>query len=179
MSLSSEGTPEMVAFEQLVEEYADRVYGIALRITGSPADAEDVMQDAFLQAFRSWDTYRREAAPFTWLYRITVNAALMRLRAQHPVELLSERSEAEDVVDWSADAAQAALRGELHQQLEAAIVRLPAELRVVVILRDVENLSTAETAAALELTEAAVKSRLHRARTTLRAHLGDLYSGDR
>jgi RNA polymerase sigma-70 factor (ECF subfamily) len=179
MSLSSEGTPEMVAFEQLVEEYSDRVYGIALRITGSPSDAEDVMQDAFLQAFRSWDSYRRDAAPFTWLYRITVNAALMRVRARRPIELLSERADTEDVVDWTADAAQAALRGELQQQLEAAIVRLPEELRVVVILRDVENLSTAETAAALDLTEAAVKSRLHRARATLRSHLGDLYSGDR
>ena len=106
MSLSSEGTPEMVAFEQLVEEYGDRVYGIALRITGSASDAEDVMQDAFLQAFRSWDSYRRDAAPFTWLYRITVNAALMRVRARRPIELLSERSDTEDIVDWTADAAQ-------------------------------------------------------------------------
>lgn len=179
MSLSSEGTPEMVAFEQLVEEYGDRVYGIALRITGSSADAEDVMQDAFLQAFRSWESYRRDAAPFTWLYRITVNAALTRLRSRRPLELLSERSDAEEIVDWTADAAQAALRGELQQQLESAITRLPEDLRVVLILRDVENLSTAETAAALDLTEAAVKSRLHRARSTLRAHLGDLYRADR
>ena len=179
MSLSSEGTPEMVAFEQLVEEYGDRVYGIALRITGSPTDAEDVMQDAFLQAFRSWESYRHDAAPFTWLYRITVNAALMRLRARRPTDLLSERPETDEIVDWTADAAQAALRGELQQQLESAITRLPEQLRVVLILRDVENLSTAETAAALDLTEAAVKSRLHRARSTLRGHLGDLYSRDR
>ena len=178
MSLSSEGTPEMVAFEQLVEEYGDRVYGIALRITGSPTDAEDVMQDAFLQAFRSWESYRREAAPFTWLYRITVNAALMRLRAGRPTDMLSERPETDEIVDWTADAAQAALRGELQQQLESAITRLPEALRVVLILRDVENLSTAETAAATGLTEAAVKSRLHRARMVMRAHLGDLYSRD-
>jgi RNA polymerase sigma-70 factor (ECF subfamily) len=178
MSLSSEGTPEMVAFEQLVEEYGDRVYGIALRITGSPADAEEVMQDAFLQAFRSWESYRRDAAPFTWLYRITVNAALMRVRARRPSDVLSERPESEEIVDWTADAAQAALRGELQQELEAGIVRLPEDLRVVLILRDVEGLSTAETAAALDLTEAAVKSRLHRARVALRSHLGDLYRAD-
>jgi RNA polymerase sigma-70 factor (ECF subfamily) len=179
MSLSSEGTPDPVAFEQLVEEYGDRVYGIALRITGSPTDAEDVMQDAFLQAFRSWESYRGEAAPFTWLYRITVNAALMRARKSRSTDQLSERVESDEIVDWTADAAQAALRGELHQELEAAIVRLPEELRTVLILRDVENLSTAETAAALDLTEAAVKSRLHRARITMRAHLGDLYSSER
>ena len=63
MSLSSEGTPDLVAFEQLVAEYGDRVYGIALRVTGSPSDAEDVMQDAFLQAFRSWSTFRGEVGP--------------------------------------------------------------------------------------------------------------------
>ena len=179
MSLSSEGTPDLVAFEQLVAEYGDRVYGIALRITGSPSDAEEVMQEAFLQAFRSWASYRAEAAPTTWLYRIAVNAALMRVRARRPVELLSERPDTLEIVDWTADAAQAALRGELHQQLESAITRLPDELRVVLILRDVEGLSTAEAAAALELTEAAVKSRLHRARAVLRRHLGDLLSGDR
>jgi RNA polymerase sigma-70 factor (ECF subfamily) len=178
MSLSSEGTPEMVAFEQLVEEYGDRVYGIALRITGSPADAEEVMQDAFLQAFRSWESYRRDAAPFTWLYRITVNAALMRVRARRPADVLSERPDSEEIVDWTADAAQAALRGELQQQLEDGIRRLPDDLRVVLILRDVEGLSTAETADALTLSEAAVKSRLHRARLTLRSHLGDVLGND-
>ena len=74
MSLSSEGTPDLVAFEQLVAEYGDRVFGIALRMTGSLSDAEDVMQDAFLLAFRSWPSFRGEAAPTTWLYRITVPA---------------------------------------------------------------------------------------------------------
>ena len=178
MSLSSEGTPELVAFEQLVAEYGDRVYGIALRVTGSSSDAEEVMQEAFLQAFRSWSTYRGEAAPTTWLYRIAVNAALMRVRARHPVELLSDQPASLDVADWSADAEQAVLRGELHQQLEAGLVRLPEELRVTLILRDVEGLSTSETAATLEITEAAVKSRLHRARALLRQYLTGLLSPD-
>lgn len=174
MSLSSEGTPELVAFEQLVEEYGDRVYGIALRVTGSPPDAEEVMQEAFLQAFRSWSAYRAEAAPTTWLYRIAVNAALMRVRARRPVELLSEQPESLDVADWSASTEQLVLQGEIQQQIEAGLVRLPEELRVTLILRDVEGLSTAETAATLEISEAAVKSRLHRARAMLRRYLADL-----
>jgi RNA polymerase sigma-70 factor, ECF subfamily len=179
MSLSSEGTPELVAFEQLVAEYGDRVYGIALRVTGSPSDAEEVMQEAFLQAFRSWSTYRGEAAPTTWLYRIAVNAALMRVRARRQVELLSEQPESLDVVDWSADAEQAVLRGELQQQVEAGLVRLPEDLRVTLILRDVEGLSTSETAGTLEITEAAVKSRLHRARALLRQYLTEVLGTDR
>jgi len=178
MSLSSEGTPDLVAFEQLVAEYGDRVYGIALRVTGSSSDAEDVMQEAFLQAFRSWSTFRGEAAPTTWLYRIAVNAALMRVRARRPEDLLSERDEGAEVVDWTADAAQAVLRGELHERLEVGITRLPEDLRVVLVLRDVEGLSTAETSAALEVSEAAVKSRLHRARVLLRQYLADLFARD-
>lgn len=178
MSLSSEGTPDLVAFEQLVAEYGDRVFGIALRVTGSPSDAEEVMQEAFLLAFRSWSTFRGESAPTTWLYRIAVNAALTRVRARHDVELLSEHDESVEVADWSADAVQAVLRGELREQIEAGITRLPEELRVTLVLRDVEGLSTAETAAALELSEGAVKSRLHRARALLRDYLGDLLARD-
>src|SRR4051794_28708376 len=101
MSLSSEGTPELVAFEQLVAEYGDRVYGIALRVTGSPSDAEDVMQEAFLQAFRSWSTFRHDAAPTTWLYRIAVNAALMRVRSRRSIEILTEQPDSLDIADWS------------------------------------------------------------------------------
>lgn len=176
MSLSSEGTPDIVAFEQLVAEYEDRVYGIALRITGSPTDAEDAMQDAFMQAFRAWDTFRGASSPTTWLYRIAVNAARMRVRSRRPVEPLPEHGNSSEYVDWSADTLQAVLRGELHQQLEAAIVRLPEDLRVVLILRDIESRSTSETADILDLSEAAVKSRLHRARVSLRDHLGEVFS---
>ena len=171
MSLSSEGTPDMVAFEQLVEEYGDRVYGIALRITGSPSDAEDAMQDAFLSAFKGWDDFRGDASPTTWLYRIAVNAALQRVRRRPDDELVERDEEAAQIVDWTGDAALAAVRAELHGQLEQAIALLPPELQVPLVLRDIEGLSTAETAAVMELTEAAVKSRLHRARAVLRRHL--------
>ena len=173
MSLSSEGTPDMVAFEQLVEEYGERVYGIALRITGSPSDAEDAMQDAFLSAFKAWEGFRGQSSPTTWLYRIAVNAALQRVR-RRPDDVLVERDEeAAQIVDWTGDVAAAAARAELHTQLEQAIALLPADLQVPLVLRDIEGLSTAETAAVLELTEAAVKSRLHRARAILRRQLQD------
>jgi RNA polymerase sigma-70 factor (ECF subfamily) len=179
MSLSSEGTPDLVAFEQLVAEYQDRVYGIALRITGSPSEAEDVMQDAFLNAFRAWSTFKGESAPTTWLYRIAVNAALKRRRSRHDIEYLSEQDVAdEDVADWSGDVVQAAMQREVHQRLEDGIARLPEDLRITLVLRDVEGLSTSETSAVLGVGEAAVKSRLHRARVLLRRHLGDLF-GDR
>ena len=171
MSLSSEGTPDMVAFEQLVEEYGERVYGIALRITGSPSDAEDAMQDAFLSAFKAWDGFRAESSPTTWLYRIAVNAALQRVRRRPDDYLVERDEEAAQIVDWTGDAAFAAVRAELHTQLEQAIALLPPDLQVALVLRDVEGLSTAEAAAVMELTEAAVKSRLHRARAVLRRHL--------
>jgi RNA polymerase sigma-70 factor (ECF subfamily) len=177
MSLSSEGTPDLVAFEQLVAEYQDRVYGIALRITGSPIEAEDVMQDAFLDAFRAWPAFRGESAPTTWLYRIAVNAALKRRRSVHDVEYLSEQDESdEEIADWSGDVVQAAMQREVEQRLEHGIARLPEDLRVTLILRDVEGLSTAETSTVLAISEANVKSRLHRARVLLRRHLGDLFS---
>ncbi|MCC6174675.1 MAG: sigma-70 family RNA polymerase sigma factor [Chloroflexi bacterium] len=177
MSLSSEGTPPPVAFEQLVEEYGDRVYGIALRMTGSPSEAEDVMQDAFLSAFRAWAEFRHESSPRTWLYRIVVNAALQRLRGRRPTELLpAGEPEYDPSADWSGDLAQAVVRGEIQERLEASISALPEDLRVTLVLRDIEGLSTAETAATLEISEAAVKSRLHRARLALRQALARYFA---
>jgi RNA polymerase sigma-70 factor (ECF subfamily) len=177
MSLSSEGTPKLVAFEQLVEEYGDRVYGIALRITGSPVEAEDAMQDAFLSAFRGWSGFRAESSPTTWLYRIAVNAALQRVRARHPLDSLSEQDDdSEDIRDWTGEVPDAAVRAELNAEIERAIVTLPTDLRVVLVLRDVEGLSTSEAASVLDLTDAAVKSRLHRARAILRRVLQDYLS---
>ena len=175
MSLSPEGTPDLVAFEQLVQEYGDRVYGIALRITGSPTDAEDAMQDAFLSALRAWPSFRAEASPSTWLYRIAINASLQKVRARQPVEYLTEDEADAPIRDWTADVPHAAARAELYAELERGIGLLPDELRVALVLRDVEGLSTSEAAAAMELTEAAVKSRLHRARMLMRRFLQEYF----
>src|SRR6478672_3648805 len=82
--------PDRGAFERLVEEYADRIYNVALRITGHRADAEDAMQEAFLSAYRAWPTFRGESSPTTWLYRIAVNAALTRVRLRRPIDYLTD-----------------------------------------------------------------------------------------
>lgn len=160
------------AFEALVEDYLDRLYRAALRITGSPQDAEDALQDALLSAYQHWGEFRHASAGGTWLYRITVNAALGRSRRRRPEEYLSDDGyDQAQVVDWSEDLARRVETAELRAILEEGILRLPEDFRVALVLRDVEGLSTAEAAAILELTEAAVKSRLHRARVLLRQHV--------
>ena len=166
--------PDPAAFELIVEEYADRIYNVALRITHSPQDAEDVMQDACLAAFRNWSTFRGEAARTTWLYRIAVNAALARVRRRHEdLPLEHTGYEATRIANWSPDLGRQLENDELRAALVSALGRLPTDLRVVVVLRDVDGLSSAEVAAVLDLSDAAVKSRLHRARVLLRQHLAD------
>jgi RNA polymerase sigma-70 factor (ECF subfamily) len=169
-----EGSTNLGDFELLVDEYSDRVYAAALRITGLPADAEDVLQETFLQAYTHRASFRGEASPATWLYRIAVNAALARIRQRQPGVYLDETGyETPPVVDWSNDLMRRVEAAELREQLETGISRLPDEFRVVVVLRDAEGLSTAEVARILELSEAAVKSRLHRGRVLLRQFLAD------
>lgn len=159
-------------FEGLVAEYADRLYSVAFRITGSHEEAEDATQDTFLAAFRQRATFRGEADVATWLFRIAVNAALQRVRGRRPVEYLTATGYgSQAVVDWSDDLSRRVETTELRAKIEAGIGLLPEDSRVVLILRDVEQLSTAETAHILDLSEPAVKSRLHRARVLLRQYL--------
>ena len=161
-------------FEELIELHADRVYSMALRITGSPEEAADAVQDAFLSAYEHRDSFRAEAAAATWLYRIAVNAALQRVRALRPTEYLEVTGgEGAEIVDWSEDVARRVEVGELRETLERGIAHLPVNERVAFVLRDVQGLSMAEAAAVLDLTEAALKSRLHRARVLLRQFLAD------
>jgi RNA polymerase sigma-70 factor (ECF subfamily) len=172
MAIPEHGPLARIEFEQVVAEYADRLYSIALRITASPPDAEDAVQEAFLSAYRHLPAFRGEANPRTWLYRITVNAALTRLRARPPHEYLDELTEAGDEPgDWVRRAQDQALAGELREQLEGALSDLPPDLRAAVILRDVEGLSTREAALVLEIGEPALKTRLHRGRALLRQAL--------
>ena len=160
---------DRAAFEQLVAEHADRLYSIALRITGSPSDAEDALQEAFVSAYRNLARYRGEASPRTWLYRITLNAALQRLRERPPHEYLDEESEAaEGPRDWTDRAEDPAVAAELRERVEAALADLPPDYRAAVVLRDVEGLSAREAAQVLDIGEAALKSRLHRGRVLLR-----------
>jgi RNA polymerase sigma-70 factor (ECF subfamily) len=169
------GAPDRTTFERLVEEYADRIYNVALRITGQPSDAEDAMQEAFVSAYRAWASFRGEASPSTWLYRIAVNAALARVRSRHPVEYLNEIGIEIEVQDWAAEALEVAQRAELREQLLNGLSLLEPDQRAVLVLRDIDGLSTAEAAEALDISEQALKSRLHRARALLRNYLADYF----
>lgn len=170
----SVGRIDPETFEGLVEEYADRIYSIALRITASPEEAEDATQDAFLSAFLARDSFRGDASLSTWLYRIAVNAALQRLRKHRDITYLDATGyESAWVADWSEDLPRRVEHRELHEVLERGIALLPEDERVVLVLRDVEGFSTSEAADILSVSDAALKSRLHRARVLLRQYLAD------
>jgi RNA polymerase sigma-70 factor (ECF subfamily) len=167
--------------EHVFQEYAPRIYHLARRLLGKSEDAEDVTQDVLLQVIRKLATFRGEAALWTWLYRMTVNAAL-RYREQRagreahrlhePIEEFGTHGEhLAPVRHWVAEPAQEALDQEMRQLIEAAIAQLPAAYRDVYVLADVEGLPNAEIAELLGLSVQAVKSRLHRARLLMRKAL--------
>ena len=167
------------AFEQLVKRYDRNVFRIAQHITQNREDAEDVVQDAFLKAFQNLKQFQGQSKFYTWLVRIAVNEALMRLRRRRPERMVSldEDVKTEDdsipreVADWSPNPEQLYNQGELKEILQKTIQGLPESFRTVFVLRDVEGLSTEETADALGLSVPAVKSRLLRARLQLRERL--------
>ncbi len=161
-------------FEEVVEKYSAFVYNIALRMTSDPHDAEDITQEAFIDAFRAWDRFRGDSQVSTWLYRIAMNRSLMKLRKEkRSRQITQEGLEDQDVVDWREGPERAALTSELRNRLEDGLHLLPKELRAAVVLRDVQGLSTTEAADALGITESAMKARLHRGRIILRKHLED------
>ena len=175
MDRPEHGSPDPGAFERLIEEYADRVYNIALRITGDPSEAEDAIQEAFLSAYHAWASFRGESSPRTWLYRITVNAALTSVRKRRFVASLSELADEEDVQDWSESVADLVQRSELQEFILSGLGRLEPEQRAALVLRDIDGLSTSEAADALDISEAALKSRLHRGRLLLRQLLAEYF----
>jgi RNA polymerase sigma-70 factor (ECF subfamily) len=168
------GEPE--AYRELVEQHSETIYNLALRMMNNPQEAEEVLQDTFISAFRAIDRFEGRSRLSTWLYRIAYNAALMRLRRRElPTTSLDEPLTGEDgeqmprqLVDWSAIPDDLLLNSELNAVLREAVAGLSEGLRAVFVLRDIEGLSTAETAAALDLTETNVKVRLHRGRMALR-----------
>jgi RNA polymerase sigma-70 factor, ECF subfamily len=169
---------DMAAFEQLIERHTVMVFRVAMHILISREDAEDVMQDSFLKAFQNLKGFEERARFSTWLTRIVVNTSLMKLRTLRRPTASSLDEESEDggalvdtVADWRPDPEQLYRRAELREILLGALASLPKGYRVVFLLRDVEGLSTAETAEMLDLTINNVKSRLLRARLKLRARL--------
>ena len=167
------------AFGELVKRYDRNVFRIALHITQNREDAEDVVQDAFLKAYENLEQFQGQSKFYTWLVRIAVNEALMKLRRRRPERMVSldqevqteEDSMPREVADWSPNPEQLYNQAELRDILDKTIHGLPPSFRTVFVLRDVEGLSTEETAQALELSVPAVKSRLLRARLQLRERL--------
>jgi len=170
---------DISAFEQLVHRYDRNVFRIAQHITQNREDAEDVVQDAFLKSYENLKNFQEQSKFYTWLVRIAVNEALMRLRRRRPERMVSldeevkteEDSMPREVADWSPNPEQQYSQAELKDILTRTIQGLPSSFRTVFVLRDVEGLSTEETAEALDLSIPAVKSRLLRARLQLRDRL--------
>lgn len=151
------------AFTELVRLYERRVRSVLYRLLDDPRDVEEAAQDVFVQAWRSLPRYRGEAKLFTWLYRIAVNEALMRRRRKRvEVQGLDERTAAPPDPEPG-----------LRDLLVRELARLPFEYRAAVVLRDVEGLSNKEVAAALGISVAAAKSRIHRGRMQIRAALAE------
>jgi RNA polymerase sigma-70 factor (ECF subfamily) len=169
------------AFETLVRAYTPRLLAVARRMLGNDEDARDAVQDGFLNAFRAIDRFEGQSKLSTWLHRIVVNASLMKLRTRRrkPEESLEpllpafveDGHHAEQFSAWSEPADKLAERAEIGETVREAIRSLPESYREVLVLRDIEELNTEETARALGISPNAVKIRLHRARQALRTVL--------
>jgi RNA polymerase sigma-70 factor (ECF subfamily) len=171
------------AFEELVNRYERKIYRLGLNLTGNPEDAEDVLQEAFLKAFEHLPEFREDSRFYTWLVRIAINEGLMKLRKRRSDKAVSiEDGEGEEgeflpreFQDWKPNPEQIYAQAEMEAILRNAAGSLPPGLRTVFLLRDLEGLSTEETAALLSLTEGAVKARLFRARLQLREELSKVF----
>ena len=159
-------------FEEIVEQYSDFVYNVAYRILNNQADAEDAVQETFISAYKNFFRFRGESAVSTWLYRIAVNASLMKLRKDRRKDYLTQTGyDDTQLVSWIEGPESAALNTELREELEHGLAMLPPQLRSVVVIRDVQGLSNEEAAYALSTTVSSLKSKLHRGRVLLRKHL--------
>lgn len=161
---------ERAAFEELVRRHADRLHAVVLRIAGSHHAAEEVTQEAFLRAWRGLHGFKGDAQFFTWLYRIGVNEARRRAqRGPAPGAVMSLEDHPFEPRDPGPGPSGVAEHHDLRAALEDAVRALDPEYRTPLVLRDIEGLSTADASAVMGLGQAAFKSRLHRARLTVRA----------
>ncbi len=176
---------DMGAFEQLVTRHQNRVFAMAARMLRSDDDAAEVVQEAFLAAYRHLPEFRGESAFGSWVYRITANFALMRLRKRKVTAVVEEPEEpqfnergslVDQVADWTPDAETQTLDAELRGAIDTATAALPEDYRQVFLLRDLEGMSYEEIAAVTQESVPAIKSRLHRARLALRAAIDRFYA---
>jgi RNA polymerase sigma-70 factor, ECF subfamily len=178
------------ALADLADAYSSKIYQLAFRYLRNKEDAEEITQDVLFKVYRKVGAFRGDAALSSWIYRITFNAAMSRLRTaryqrsqeedRQPVSLEADGSAVAltpDVADWSDLADEQVLRSQLRQRVFRAILALPAIYRAPVMLRDIQGMSTEEASAMLHVKDQTLKSRLHRGRLILRKQLADFAGG--
>jgi RNA polymerase sigma-70 factor, ECF subfamily len=175
---------DSTAVSDLASTYGPRIHQLAFRYLKNWEDAEEVTQDVLMKVHRKIDAFRGDAALSSWIYRITFNTAMSRLRNgrfSRPYEVPRQDESAEqspqEPADWSSLADDQVMRAQLRDRLIKALTHLPQVYRVPVILRDIHGLSTEEASAILRIKPQTLKSRLHRGRLILRQHLGEFASG--
>lgn len=186
LSLQALRSGDRAEYARLVENYYQLVYRLALKMLGNPQDAEDILQETFIKVFKHINTFDERSSLSTWIYRIATNEALMFLRKKHPefvsIDQPAENEESEQepiqIVDWCCLPENELMSNEAKTHLNQAITSLLPSLRAVFVLRDIQGLSTRETAEVLGISEMAVKTRLSRARLRLREVLSE-YFGER
>ena len=163
---------EPIACTCFLKEYAPAMLRLALRITGDPDEAENVLQESFITACNRIDDFQGLSSLGTWMYRIVMNNALMSLRRKRPdLVPLDENDDIPALAADSPEPVQEIMAAELQESLNQALMHLPEKLRTAFVLREIEGLSTREAAEALGTSESALKVRLHRARQALREQL--------
>lgn len=183
ISLEALKSGDRAEFAHLVEMYSPMIYRLGLKMLNNNQDAEDILQETFIKAYRHIGDFDGRSTISTWLYRIATNEALMQIRRKRP-QVISfeapspnkdELQEPLQIVDWCCLPEQEFLSAESRASLDQAVDQLPTSMKVVFILRDIEGLSTKETAQVLEISETAVKTRLSRARLRLREELSTYF----
>jgi len=176
------------AVAELADTYGTKIFQLAFRYLRNKEDAEEVTQDVLMKVHRKVDAFRGDAALSSWIYRITFNAAMSRLRTARYQRSQDEARQAEvdteqqtparaEVADWSDMADERVLRSQLRRRVLRAILALPAIYRAPVVLRDLHGMSTEEASAMLKVKDQTLKSRLHRGRLILRKQLADFAGG--
>lgn len=183
------GAGDETAVQQLAEQFGPRIYQLALRYMKNPEDAEEVTQDVLLKVYRKIDVFRGDAALSSWIYRITFNTAMSKLRTQRAARVAAQERDRIDAaledrqvsrrepVDWTTIPDEAVLRAQLRRAVVDALEEMPEIYRAPVVLRDIEGLSTQEASSRLRIKDQTLKSRLHRGRLMLRDRLRAFTSG--
>jgi RNA polymerase sigma-70 factor (ECF subfamily) len=184
LSLEALQSGDKVEFARMVDTYSGMIYRLGLKMLNNPQDAEDILQETFIKAFRNLERFDGRASISTWLFRIATNESLMLLRKKRPDSISvdapwedeAEEQEPLQIIDWCCLPETEFMSSEVREHLDLAVDNLPTSLKVVFILRDIEGLSTRETANVLDISETAVKTRLSRARLRLREELTSYFS---